>query len=207
MSDPKDLDGETPRGAQDQPRPHRSGGGPRWLLVLSLALNLFVLAWVGAAALHWTGVLGANGWGGHHGGFGRHAAHWYEMREGREMRGPGAAIGPLGLFLDDRPPDDPALAALYARHAPAMREAFLAARDARARVRALLRESVDGGRVDAAALEDALGDVRRATETVQSHMHAALMDAAESLDPASFAALIERSRGWREDWRSRWRDG
>lgn len=202
MSDPNDLNGGTPAGA----RPRR-GGGPRWLLVLSLALNLFVLAWIGAAALHWTGVLGPGAWGGHHGGFGRHAAHWYEMRDGAEPRGLGGAVGPLGLFLNDRPPEDPALAALYARHAPPMREAFLAAREARVQVRRLLQEGAAGGRVDAVALAAALSDVRRATETVQSHMHGALLDAAETLDPKSFAALLERSRTWREEWRRSWRDG
>lgn len=195
MSDPT----ETPSPASDPgggPPGRQSGRGRRWLMIGSLTLNAFILAWLIAGALHWTGVIGPRHWG-----MGHHAGHWYESRwEHRHddrARGFQAPRGMMRALLNG-PPDDPALAALHRTHGARLQAAFLEARAARDRLGEIVRRAERDGRLDRAALDDALARMRVATQGVQEHLHAALLDAAETLPPEAFARLLDgRPGAWR----------
>ncbi|MCR9219125.1 MAG: periplasmic heavy metal sensor [Alphaproteobacteria bacterium] len=200
MSDPTDTPSPDPAGGgaapPDRPPSRPPGRGRRWLLIGSLTLNAFVLAWLIAGALHWTGMMGPRHWG-----MGHHASHWYESRgEHRyddRARGFQAPRGMMRALLNG-PPDDPALAALYQAHGAPLQAAFLEARAARDSLGDIVRRAERDGRLDRAALDGALSRMRGATQGVQEHLHAALLDAADSLPPEAFARLLDgRPNAWR----------
>lgn len=190
MSDPNDMNAGDVAGTAER----RAGRGwRRWLLIGSLALNLLVLAWLGVAALHWSGVID------HRGGFGHHDARHWEGAPGGPPHHAGEGRGfqrPRGLFrafLEERGiGDDARLKPIFERHGPALRAAFREARDARHELRDLMEAAASGGALDKAALGRALAEVRRATAAVQERMHATLLDAADVLTPEELERLVER---------------
>jgi uncharacterized membrane protein len=173
MSDPRETreggENASGDGARD------SGRGRRWLLIGSLALNLFVVAWLLAAALHWSGVLGPGHWG-----MGRHAGGWADGGPAPHWQAgpdPGARgfVRPRGFFHDfledrgdqeDRERGGP-MRAIFAEHGPGLRAAFQESRDARRRLHDLMERAEESGRLDKPALADALAAVRRSTQAVQ----------------------------------------
>ena len=200
MSDPNDAPpGDRRRNGGDRRRP----GASRWLLLLSLALNLFILAWLGMGALHHSGVFDGRSGAGWHG-------HGPERMMGRSpsaWHGPGGFERPHGAlrgFLFERP-DDPSMAALYDRHGADLRAAFAEAWSARRTLHTMMERAEESGRVDSAALTDALAAVRAATARVQATLHRALVDAAETLPPERFEDLVEHRglRPWRHDHNDR----
>ncbi|MBP5856443.1 periplasmic heavy metal sensor [Marivibrio halodurans] len=202
MSDPNDLNsGDVAKNDVAGGNTGRAGGGwRRWLLIGSLALNLLVLAWLGMAALHWSGVID------HRGGFGHHDARQWESGPGGPSHHAGEGRGfqrPRGLFrafLDERGiGDDARLRPIFERHGPALRAAFREARDARRRLRDLMAGAAEGDGLDKAALDGALAEVRRTTRAVQERMHATLLDAADVLTPEELEALVERGGPPRRD--------
>ncbi len=162
---------QPPQENTEQKRPNRLR---RWIFIISLTLNVFVLALVmGSAVKHW------HGHGGPRGGFG----------------GPGG--GPMAgmhRLINGRFDGHPELNALRTRHMDALSTAMQEARASREAARLLFR---DPNR-DPAALEAALADIRRATGAFEQSMHETILDAASSLPPEDFERLM-RGRRWYRD--------
>lgn len=157
-----------------------SGKSPkrrRWLLIGSLTLNLFFIAWmVTAGLMHWHGH-----------------RHWRDADGGHWGRSGGPFSGMRHLLhadLDDRPE----MAALRTRHADQLTTALERAKAARAAARDIMR---DRDR-DPKALDAAFADVRESTRAFQEAMHATIVDAAGTLPPDEFRSLM-RPKRWKRD--------
>lgn len=159
--------------------PPRKGRGRHWLLIGSIALNLFFIAWAGAVTVrHWIG---------HQHGYWRGDDMGWHERRGGPMVG-------MRRLLDGDFEDHPELSALRERHADLLRAALEDTRMAHKAARDVLR---DPDR-DPATLEAALLEVRRATRFSQQAIHETILDAAQSLSPDDFKTLM-RKRHWHRD--------
>jgi uncharacterized membrane protein len=155
-------------------------------LIGSLSLNAFVAAWLLAGALHWSGMIGD-----HHSW-----RHGHDMRWAAEQGDGRGFMRPRGMMHDLMRDEaaDGQFGGLMDQHRAGLRAAFVDARSARRALHDLMDRAEETGQIDKPALADALTRVRQSTQSVQAQMHAALLDAAETLSVEEFEELIEHGR-------------